>query len=161
MRLYTSRFSQLHQQSRPGAKTAYCKLFLLIFSVGLFFLGACITHNQTDSADISKSTKEPPLGLKLAAGETLYETNCAACYASGSSGAPKPGNKEAWRDRMAEEKAVMAEKAIGGFDGRIGMMPPKGGNSSLTDEEVKTVILCMTSKVGSSEESTSAESPVM
>jgi len=161
MRLYISRFPQLHQQSRPGSKTAYSKFFLLIFSVGLFFLGACITHNQPDSADVSKSTKESHLSLKLAAGKKLYEANCAACHDSGSSGAPKPGNKDAWRERMAEGKDVMAEKAIGGFDGKIGMMPPKGGNASLTDEEVITVILYMTSRTGSDGENTTSESPVL
>lgn len=56
---------------------------------------------------------------------------------------------------------VMAEKAIGGFDGKIGMMPPKCGHASLTDEEVKTTILYMTDITGSSEENTSSESPLL
>jgi hypothetical protein len=56
---------------------------------------------------------------------------------------------------------VMAEKTIGGFDGKIGMIPPKSGNASLTDDEVITSILYMTDITGSSEENTTSESPVL
>ena len=128
---------------------------------GLFLLGACSPENQSDNASAVKITQESALNLKLAAGKTLYESNCAACHDSGSSGAPKLGNKEAWSGRMAEGKDVMIKKAITGIDGKIGMMPPRGGNTSLTDEDVKTVILYMTSKINTSEENTSVESPVL
>ncbi|MEI6651701.1 MAG: c-type cytochrome [Chlorobiaceae bacterium] len=128
---------------------------------GLFLLGACSTQNQSDDESAAKTAKESVLNLKLAAGKTLYESNCAACHDSGSSGAPKLGNKEAWSGRMAEGKDVMIKKAITGIDGKIGMMPPRGGNTSLTDEDVKTVILYMTSKINTSEENTSVESPVL
>ncbi len=128
---------------------------------GLFFLGACSTQNQSDNESASKTTKESALNLKLAAGKTLYESNCASCHDSGSSGAPKLGNKEAWHGRMAEGKDVMIKKAITGIDGKIGMMPPRGGNTSLSDEDVKAAILYMTSKINSSPENTSPESPVL
>ncbi len=128
---------------------------------GLFFLGACSTQNQSDDESASKTAKESALNLKLAAGKTLYESNCAACHDSGSSGAPKLSNKEAWSGRMAEGKDVMLKKAIEGIDGKVGMMPPRGGNTSLTDEDVKTVILYMTSTINKNEENPSVESPVL
>ena len=111
---------------------------------GLFFLGACGTQNQSDNESAS-----------------LYESNCASCPDSGSFGAPKLGNKEAWHGRMAEGKDVMIKKAITGIDGKIGMMPPRGGNTSLSDEDVKAAILYMTSKINTSSENTTPESPVL
>ena len=134
-------------------------IYLIV--AGLLFLGACSTESQSENETASKTVKESALNLKLAAGKTLYESNCASCHDSGSSGAPKLGNKEAWSGRMAEGKDVMIKKAITGIDGKIGMMPPRGGNTSLTDEDVKTVILYMTSKINTSEENTSVESPVL
>jgi len=134
-------------------------IYLIV--AGLLFLGACSTESQSENETASKTVKESALNLKLAAGKTLYESNCASCHDSGSSGAPKLGNKEAWSGRMAEGKNIMIKKAIEGIDGKIGMMPPRGGNTSLTDEDVKTVILYMTSKINTNEENTSVESPVL
>jgi len=134
-------------------------IYLIV--AGLLFLGACSTESQSENETASKTVKESALNLKLAAGKTLYESNCASCHDSGSSGAPKLGNKEAWSGRMAEGKNIMIKKAIEGIDGKIGMMPPRGGNTSLTDEDVKTVILYMTSKININEENTFVESPVL
>ncbi|MEI7934556.1 MAG: c-type cytochrome [Chlorobiaceae bacterium] len=134
-------------------------IYLIV--AGLLFLGACSTESQSENETASKTVKESALNLKLAAGKTLYESNCASCHDSGSSGAPKLGNKAAWSGRMAEGKNIMIKKAIEGIDGKIGMMPPRGGNTSLTDEDVKTVILYMTSKINTNEENTSVESPVL
>ena len=54
----------------------------------------------------------------------------------------------------------MIKKALEGVDGKVGMMPPRGGNASLTDDDIKTVILYMTSKTDTSEENASVESPL-
>ena len=140
--------------------TASCKLILNLVLAGLFFLVGCSAQNTSDNDNVTKSEKESALALKVDAGKTLYESNCAACHASGASGAPKISDKRAWSHRMAEGKDIMVKKTIEGIDGKGGMMPPKGGNESLTDEEVKMAILYMTSKVGISEENTSAESPL-
>jgi len=55
----------------------------------------------------------------------------------------------------------MLKKAIAGIDGKLGMMPPKGGNATLTDEEIKMVIHYMISKIDTSEENPSIEPPVL
>ncbi len=144
-----------HNFSKPWKHIQHLVLAVLLF------LGACSTQNQSDNESASITAKESALNLKLAAGKTLYESNCAACHDSGSSGDPKLSNKEAWIGRMAEGKEVMTKKAIAGIDGKIGMMPPRGGNTSLTDEDVKTVILYMTSQINRCEENTSVESPVL
>jgi cytochrome c5 len=83
----------------------------------------------------------PAAAPKLAAdaGKTLYSTACVACHGAGVAGAPKFGDKAAWGPRVKQGSAVLYEHAIKGFQGKAGMMPPKGG-SSASEEEVKAAV---------------------
>jgi len=74
---------------------------------------------------------------EAASGETVYKTTCSACHGTGAAGAPVFGNSEAWSPRIAKGIETLYQHALHGFQGDSGVMPPKGGNSSLTDEEVK------------------------
>jgi len=76
----------------------------------------------------------------VAAGEGVYQSSCVACHATGVAGAPKLGESAAWSDRMAKGKETLYQHAIEGFQGDAGMMPPKGGNMSLSDAEVKAAV---------------------
>ncbi|NPA51170.1 MAG: c-type cytochrome [Epsilonproteobacteria bacterium] len=71
-----------------------------------------------------------------------YKSSCAACHDSGAASAPVVGNKGDWADRIKQGKKVLYEHAIKGFNG----MPPKGGNMSLSDEEVRAIVDYMISK---------------
>jgi cytochrome c5 len=71
------------------------------------------------------------------AGKKTYDTACLACHAAGVAGAPKFGDKAAWKDRIAQGKDKLYTNAIKGFQGKAGFMPPKGGNASLKDDDVK------------------------
>jgi cytochrome c5 len=73
------------------------------------------------------------------AGKKLYDTACMACHSTGVAGAPKLGDKAAWTDRVKQGNAVLYEHAIKGFQGKTGMMPPKGG-STAPDAEVKAAV---------------------
>jgi cytochrome c5 len=77
--------------------------------------------------------------LAADAGKNLYGTACVACHGAGIAGAPKFGDKAAWAPRVQQGTAVMYEHAIKGFQGKAGMMPPKGG-SSASDDEVKAAV---------------------
>lgn len=77
------------------------------------------------------------------AGKKLYESTCQACHATGVAGAPKMGDKAAWAPRIQQGNAVLYEHAIKGFQGKSGVMPPKGG-SSASDEDVKAAVDYMT-----------------
>lgn len=74
-----------------------------------------------------------------AAGKTLYSSACVACHGAGVAGAPKFGDKAAWAPRIAQGNNVLYEHAIKGFQGKAGMMPPKGG-SSAPDADVKSAV---------------------
>jgi cytochrome c5 len=73
-------------------------------------------------------------------GQTVYTSTCAMCHAAGVSGAPKPGDKEDWKPRIAQGKDTLYQHAITGFQGKKGMMPPKGGNTSIADADVKAAV---------------------
>ena len=72
-------------------------------------------------------------------GAKVYNTACVACHAAGIAGAPKVGDKANWAPRVKQGSAVLYEHAIKGFQGKVGMMPAKGG-SSASDEEVKAAV---------------------
>ena len=81
-------------------------------------------------------------GGDLAKGEQVYNATCAACHATGVMGAPKLGDKAAWEPRVAKGKDSVYNNALNGLK----LMPPKGGNASLKDEEVKAAVDFMLSK---------------
>jgi cytochrome c5 len=78
------------------------------------------------------------------AGKALYNSACVACHGAGIAGAPKFGDKGAWAPRIAQGNAVLYEHALKGFQGKAGVMPPKGG-SSAPDVDVKAAVDYMTS----------------
>ena len=82
----------------------------------------------------------------MANGELIYHDTCSACHNLGVAGAPKVGDKNAWKDRIAKGNKVLYLHAIYGFEGDSGIMPPKGGFDYLSDNEVKTVVEYMVSQ---------------
>jgi cytochrome c5 len=77
---------------------------------------------------------------KPAGGQGIYNTACTACHGAGIAGAPKSGDKAAWAPRIAQGKATLYEHALKGFQGKAGVMPAKGGNTSLSDDDVKSAV---------------------
>lgn len=83
-----------------------------------------------------------PSAGDLAKGEKIYGATCVSCHGAGVLGAPKFGDKAAWAPRIAKGIAVLHTNGINGFN----MMPPKGGNASLKDDEMKAAIDYMVAK---------------
>ena len=75
-------------------------------------------------------------------GKGTYEKACAVCHATGVANAPKFGDKAAWKDRIAKGKETLYTHSLKGFNA----MPPKGGNMSLSDDDVKAAVDYMVSK---------------
>ena len=71
-----------------------------------------------------------------AKGKSVYESSCAACHVAGVAGAPKPGDKVAWAPRLKTGKDALYASVIKGK----GAMPPKGGNASLADADIKAAV---------------------
>ncbi len=73
-------------------------------------------------------------------GTELFEQTCSVCHGAGIAGAPKAGDKAAWAPRLAEGKALLYQHALQGFQGKTGVMPPKGGRTDLPDDLVKQAV---------------------
>ena len=80
-----------------------------------------------------------PAAASAGAGKALYSSACVACHGAGIAGAPKFGDKGAWGPRIAQGNAALYEHALKGFQGKAGVMPPKGG-SSAPDADVKAAV---------------------
>jgi cytochrome c5 len=77
-------------------------------------------------------------------GEQVYAQVCKACHEGGLAGALKVGDKAAWAKVVSAGDKLAFEHAING----IRAMPPRGGNSDLTDDEVKRAVVFMANKSG-------------
>jgi cytochrome c5 len=94
------------------------------------------------AAEAAPAASAPAASAPAAAavdGKKVYEATCAACHGAGVAGAPKFGDKAAWAPRVKQGSATLYEHALKGFQGKSGMMPPKGG-STASDEEVKAAV---------------------
>ena len=69
-------------------------------------------------------------------GEAVYKQACSACHAVGAAGAPKSGDKAAWAPRIKKGEEALVASALKG----IGIMPPKGGNASLTEAQIRAAV---------------------
>jgi cytochrome c5 len=114
-------------------------------------------HGVKDSDDKVLSRIQPVGTVVLAeasapkgmlTGEQVYGQVCKTCHDAGIAGAPKTGDKANWAPRLAQGENVLFQHAIAGYQGKAGVMPPKGGNPDLTDDEVKRAVAFMANKAG-------------
>ena len=68
-------------------------------------------------------------------GSVIFNNLCGSCHTSGVGGAPTMATAD-WTARIAQGADTLHTHAIEGFTGNTGIMPAKGGNPSLTDEQV-------------------------
>lgn len=73
-------------------------------------------------------------------GASVYQSACMACHAAGIAGAPRVGDVAGWADRIAQGADTLYAHAIQGFQGKAGVMPAKGGNMALSDDEVEAAV---------------------
>src|SRR5213594_1206316 len=66
----------------------------------------------------------------------VNKSTCMACHGAGVANAPKFGDKKAWAMHLMHGTEHVYENALKGK----GAMPPKGGNLTLSDAEVKAAV---------------------
>ena len=69
-------------------------------------------------------------------GEPIYNQACMACHMTGAAGAPIIGDADQWGPRLEQGMDTLYQHSIDGF----GAMPPKGGFTNLSDDEVKAAV---------------------
>ena len=75
-------------------------------------------------------------------GQEVYDGLCANCHGVPAMAAMMPqfGDKDAWTARLEKGMDTLYANAINGYVGDMGMMPAKGGNPALSDDEVKAAV---------------------
>ncbi|WP_028920190.1 c-type cytochrome [Pseudoxanthomonas suwonensis] len=79
-------------------------------------------------------------------GSVIFQNLCGACHSGGVGGAPTL-DRSHWNARIAQGTDTLYKHAIEGFTGSAGVMPPKGGNPALTDEQVQATVDWMISNL--------------
>ncbi len=73
-------------------------------------------------------------------GSVIYGNLCTGCHTAGVAGAPKL-DAAGIAARVAEQGLdMLITNAITGYTGSAGVMPAKGGNPALTDDQVKATV---------------------
>ncbi len=75
-------------------------------------------------------------------GKSVYDASCQVCHGAGVAGAPKLGDKAAWAPRLGAGTPTLHANSLKGKNA----MPPKGGNLSLSDADVKAAVDYMVSQ---------------
>ena len=153
-----------HDQHSSFIKTPQQLIVVLVLSflvpiVGIMLLVKLVTGQQ--SADPNALTAEAisariqPVGkVEIGAGaganagarggEEVVKAVCMACHQAGVANAPKIGDKAAWAPHIKEGLKEMVATVIKGK----GAMPPRGGNPSLTDDEIARAVVFMANQSG-------------
>ena len=138
--------------------------FLVAFAVAISFIARTVSASSavdpTAAARVEERIKPvgsvvtdekmllalapPPAAHAPMTGEQIVTKVCGACHGSGVLGAPKIGDAAAWGKRKAAGLAALVASAAKGKNS----MPPRGGDASLSDDELKAAIQDMLKKSG-------------
>jgi cytochrome c5 len=72
-------------------------------------------------------------------GGEIYAQLCTGCHTGGVGGAPTLARAD-WTPRIAQGVETLYTHAIDGYQGAKGVMPARGGNPALSDEQVKATV---------------------
>ncbi len=74
-------------------------------------------------------------------GRIVWLGTCENCHGYGVADAPIPMKPNEWRHRVSKQREILYDHAINGFFGPDdSYMPERGGNTALSDAEVKAAV---------------------
>ena len=135
------------QMKRDGDPAAEQRVINRIAPVGEVYAGATGAAAQADAmkAAATAAASQVAYGGTMD-GSVIFGNLCTGCHTSGAGGAPML-NAAGIGARMAEQGMdTLVSKAISGFKGNVGVMPAKGGNPALTDDQIKATVTWMVSQ---------------
>lgn len=152
----------------PKQLIAVIVLSFVIPIVGIIMLVSYVGSSERDGAGSGGLTNEaiaqriaPVAGfeivdasapVKLAGGEEVYTTQCAACHTAGLAGAPKFADVAAWEPRLAQGYDGLLGSALKGK----GAMAAQGGGK-FSDLEIGLAVVHMANAAGADFAEPSAE----
>lgn len=126
---------EVDPKSSAMSEEAVAKRLKPVGEVVIVEAGAPVPAVATESTATTATAAAKPAG-GAADGKKTYDAVCAICHAPGVAGAPKTGDKAAWKPRIAQGKDMLYTNAIKGKN----LMPPKGGAASLPDADIKAAV---------------------
>ena len=134
-----------HHLDTPG-RTVADREMLMSDGSGIAARIAAVGQINTAQAQSSTTTTQVAVTEVAVDGQKVYQSACIACHGAGVAGAPMVGNAAAWAARIAAGNDSLYANAINGLVGSSGVMPAKGGNTTLSDAEVKAAVDHMVSQ---------------
>ena len=135
-----------HHLDTPG-RTAADREMLMSDGSGIAARIAAVGQINTAQAQSSTTTTQVAVTEAAVDGQKVYQSACIAYHrCTGVAGAPMVGNASVWADRIAAGNDSLYANAINGLVGSSGVMPAKGGNTTLSDAEVKAAVDHMVSQ---------------
>lgn len=132
----------VHGRHKPDVQTPeqLAAIHSRIAPVGGVYAGASgkMAQAAAEAAALAAAQAQVAYGGTLD-GAVIYDSLCKTCHATGAGGAPLM-TRAAWGGRLAQGNDTLTRHAIEGFQGDAGIMPPRGGNPSLTDEQVRASV---------------------
>jgi len=129
------------------SQTAVRQLEARIAPVGAVYAGATGAAAQAAAAAAvaAAAASQVAYGGTLD-GAVIYQNLCTGCHGSGAGGAPTL-DRTHWDARLAQGMDTLYRHSIEGYTGAAGMMPAKGGNPALTDEQMHMAVDWMLSNL--------------
>lgn len=130
-------------QLLPHERTAQAKAQTeaRIAPVGAVFAGRDGVAQQLAAVEAMKAaaTANAAYGGTLD-GKVIYDGLCTACHTAGTGGAPKLDAGGIGARLAAQGMDGLVKRATDGFTGATGVMPARGGNPAITDEQMKATV---------------------
>ncbi|MDO5610508.1 MAG: c-type cytochrome [Pseudomonadota bacterium] len=112
-----------------------------IAPIGAVYVGAegKLLALAADQARAAAASSQAAYGGTLD-GKKIYESLCTGCHTAGTAGAPMLNAAGIGARVAAQGRDTLLKMAIDGFTGSTGVMPARGGNPALTDEQMAHVV---------------------
>ena len=105
-------------------------------------IARAVAHMANQAGGNFKAPAAPAKAAGSVDGKAVYDKVCFACHQVSVAGSPKLGDKAAWAPRLQTGTDAMMQSVIKGK----GAMPPKAGNPSLSDAEIRAAVEFMASQ---------------
>ncbi len=146
----------MSEHRAPETPRPFSRLALPVAGIAaVLLLAGCGKQGNTVDPELTASLIAPVAKVELhvekvapgnRTGEQVYKSVCTTCHAAGLLNAPKTGDAEAWKPRLALGHDGLTASVIAGKNA----MPPRGGGNDLTDTEVKRAVAFLANQAGAS-----------
>jgi cytochrome c5 len=119
------------EESNPSRVTTTQERIKPVADVYTGEAGAAAIEEAAASSDVEKKVAfDGSLD-----GEMIYGSVCSVCHGTGAAGAPIPGSPT-MAERAGKGQDALVQSALNGLNA----MPPRGGRTDLSDEQIQAVV---------------------